>query len=161
MKIKLLVISIIITLFSIGCSSSEETTKRNMDNYKTVKKFVNQVNLDVEKNVSWVNLMPGSSPKFHVSGKLSLLQSEDYSINETELKYIKIFQNDEELYYIMPKVVEENIADVKVLTYSTIKGLAIAANLDRKSPVDFELIFKEGKDELKYRIYDILVEEVH
>ena len=95
MKIKLLVIASIITLFSIGCSSSEETTKRDVENYKTVKKFVNQVNLDVEKNVSWVNLMPGSSPKFHVSGKLSLLQSDNYNLEETELKYIKIFQNDE------------------------------------------------------------------
>lgn len=161
MKLKLLVASLLLVIMSIGCSSSEETTKRNMDNYKVVKKVVNQVNLDIEKNVSWVNLMPGSSPKFHVSGKISLLPSEDYNKVETELKYIKVFQNDEELYYIMPKVVTENIADVKVLTYSTIKGLAIDKNLDRKSPVTFELIFKDGKKELKYRIYEIMVEEVH
>ena len=77
MKVKISFIMLVILLFSIGCSSSEETTKRNMDNYKVVKKFVNKVNLDVEKNVSWINLMPGSTPKFHVSGKLTLLKSED------------------------------------------------------------------------------------
>jgi hypothetical protein len=148
-------------IFQIGCSSSEEATKKIEETKREpVRKFVNDVNLDIEKNVSWVNLMPGTEPKFHVSGKLSLLQGEDYNSESTILKYIKIYQNGEELYYIMPKVIVDEVEGAKTFTYSTIKGLSINKNLNTKEPVLFELIFMDGKEELKYKIDNVNVEEV-
>lgn len=150
-----------LTLIMIfGCSSSEESTKRSTENYKEVKKFRNEVKLNIDKNISWVNLMPGSQPKFHVTGKLSLLVDDNYNYQNTELKYIKIYQSGEELYFIMPKVIQDISDSVKNFTYSTIKGLSINKNLDTKKPVIFELIFLEGKEELKYRINNVIVEEV-
>lgn len=159
---KLIIILIgTLSVLQFSCSSSETTTKKSEDTVReVVKKFVNDVTLDIEKNVSWINTMPGTEPKFHVSGKLDLLSGENYNSESTKLKYIKIYQNGEELYFIMPKVIEEVTTDLKSVTYSTIKGLSINKNLNRKEPVLFELIFIDGKKELKYRINDVLVEEV-
>ena len=66
-----------------------------------------------------------------------------------------------ELYFIMPKIIEDLNGNVKNLTYSTLKGLNIDKTLNTEYPVVFEFIFKEGKEELKYRVNNILVEEVH
>ena len=159
-KVILFILSIMV-IFQIGCSSSEEATKKTeVPKREPVRKFVNDVNLDIEKNVSWVNLMPGTEPKFHVSGKLSLLKGEDYNSELTNLKYIKIYQNGEELYYIMPKVIVDEVEGAKTFTYSTIKGLSINKNLNTKEPVLFELIFMDGKEELKYKIDNVNVDEV-
>jgi len=160
MKNLITILSAILLIGMFGCSSSEETTKKEETTTRdVVKKFVNDVNLDIEKNVSWVNKMPGTEPKFHVSGKVSLLEGEDYSTESTKLKYIKIYQEGEELYFIMPKVVEDFKDGVKSIVYSTIKGLSINKNLDTKNAVLFELIFKDGKEELKYKIGNVVVEE--
>lgn len=146
----------------IGCSTTEESTKKTEENKtRVVKKFVNDVNLEIDKNVSWVNLMPGAEPKFHVSGMISLLDGDNYNNKTTELKFIKIYQSGEELYFLMPKVIEDSEEGTKNLTYSTIKGLSINKNLDTKKPVMIEYIFKDGKDELKYRVNNLMVEEVH
>jgi hypothetical protein len=152
---------VLLSLFLFACSTPKETTKRDIKNYDVVKKFVNEVNLKIEKNISWVNLMPGSEPKFHISGKLSLLISDDYENETTQLKFIKVYQSGEELYYIMPKVIEELEGPIKKLTFSTIKGLNISKTLDTKNPVVFEFLFYDGKDELKYRVNNVIVEEVH
>ena len=161
MKRILLFSIVLLVILLVSCSTSDETTKRETDNYTIVKKFANEVNLDIEKNVSWVNHMPGTQPKFHVSGKMSLLKGDNYNNEDTQLKYIKIYQSGEELYFIMPKVIEDLDGDIKNLTYSTIKGLTINKTLDTKVPVVFEFIFNEGKEELKYRVNDGMVDEVH
>ena len=158
MKSKILYLVLIIIVF--GCSSTEKTVKRDVENYDQVRKFKNELNLDIVESVSWVNLMPGTSPKFHVSGKLTLLKGENYSNDTTELKYIKIYQSGEELYYIMPKVIKNKEGDVNTFTYSTIKGLSIKDQLKTKEPVVFELIFLDNKEEFKFRINDVQVEEV-
>lgn len=159
-KIIVFIFSITI-IFLLSCSASEEATKKNEEiKREPIKKFVNEVNLDIEKNVSWVNLMPGAEPKFHVSGKLSLLKGKKYNNQSTILKYIKIYQNGEELYYIMPKVIFNEDEGIKTFTYSTIKGLSLNKNLNLKEPVLFELIFMDGKEELKYKIDNVTVDEV-
>jgi hypothetical protein len=155
------VFGIFISLLIIGCSAPEKTTKRETKRYTEVKKFRNEVNLDIQQNASWVNLMPGSSPKFHVTGKLNLLEGDNYDNNSLELKYIKVYQNSKELYYIIPTTIERMESNLKSITFSTIKGLELNDELNTKASVMFELIFVDGKEKLKYRINDVLVEEVH
>ncbi|MCB0750582.1 MAG: hypothetical protein KDC52_03825, partial [Ignavibacteriae bacterium] len=67
-------IFIILGIISLASCSTTEVTKTEKPVQKIVKKYSNEVELDIEKTVSWVNLMPGSSPKFHVSGKFKLLK---------------------------------------------------------------------------------------
>ena len=46
----------------IGCSTTEESTKKTEENKtRVVKKFVNEVNLEIDKNVSWPGPTEGIS----------------------------------------------------------------------------------------------------
>lgn len=152
---------LLIAIFIVGCAVTEETTKKVEEKSEVVEKIVNEVNLEIEKTFSWVNLMPGSTPKFHISGKITLLKGDNYENNSTKLKFIKVYQSGKELYFIMPKVIEELSGNVKKITYSTVKGLSINKELKTKKPVEFEFLFKDGKEELLYREDNIIVEEVH
>lgn len=157
MKYSLIWLLLIIIIF--GCSSSEINVKQNTTNENVMEKFVNEVKLKPDKNICWINVMPGSTPKFHVSGKVTLLPENDFSEN-TQLKYIRIFQLGSEIYYIMPKVVERNENNLRNITYSTIKGLSVSQNLNTKIPVVMELVFVDEKEEFRYRINNVNVEEV-
>jgi len=151
-----------ISLAVISCSTTENVTKKiSKDTTTEIVKIVDDVNLELDKNICWVNLMPGSQPKFHISGKISLLKGDDYDNESTTLKFVKVYQANKELYYIMPKVIDSVEGEKVNMTYSTIKGLSINKELNTKKPVIFELIFQDGKDELKYRVENIMVEEVH
>ena len=156
MKSKVLIVFILIIF--VGCSASDETV-RNTENYDKVLKFENEVNLEIDKNICWVNVMPGTTPKFHVSGRLSLSPGDNYS-DDTQLKYIRIFQSGSEIYYIMPKVIVSNDKELKNITYSTIKGLSVSQNLDTQKPVMLELVFIDKKEEFRYRINNVNVEKV-
>lgn len=156
---KFSLVSLFFIIFIVGCASSGDSVKQNTENDNIIEKFVNEVNLKSDKNICWVNVMPGSTPKFHVSGKITLLPGNDYSEN-TQLKYIRIFQSGSEIYYIMPKVVEQNENNLRDITYSTIRGLSVSQNLNTDKPVIMELVFVDDKEEFRYRINNINVEKV-
>jgi hypothetical protein len=82
-------------------------------------------------------------------------------MENTELRSVKVFQSGEELYYIIPKVVEQESDEAKNITYSTISGLSLRKELDTAKTVDLELFFYENGKELKYRLKNIAVDEVH
>jgi hypothetical protein len=159
-KYKILLILISFFIFSNGCSTSTETVKREIEKKDIVNKYVNEVNLELGENIAWINKMPGTQPKFHVSGKIKLLENSNYEVSKTNLKFIKIYQSGKEIFYIIPKVVEKIIDDKKEFTYSTIKGLNVVQDLILEKPIRFELIFIQGKNEMKYYIKGIKVEEV-
>ncbi|MCB0746975.1 MAG: hypothetical protein KDC90_05865 [Ignavibacteriae bacterium] len=159
MNLFLKIIIILLSIFLASCSTTE-VTKTEKPVQKIVKKYTNDVELNVEKTISWVNLMPGTLPKFHVSGKFTLLKNKDYDLEKTKLKFIKIYQDEKEFYFIQPKVLEEISDESKVITYSTIQGLSINKDLNQKKGITFELVFKEGNSELKYYVENVKVEEV-
>jgi hypothetical protein len=154
------VVLVILILFVSACASSKETPKLEKKKKETIETFENEVKLSIDKNISWVNLMPGSNPKFHISGKISLLKSNSYNFQNAELRLVKVYQSGREIYFIKPKVIEETEDNIKHITYSTISGLSLNRDFELNKPVDFELIFYEDNEELKYRIKDIKVEEV-
>lgn len=156
---KFILVWLFLIIIIVGCSSSEISVKENTNNYNVIEKFVNEVKLKPDKNICWINVMPGSTPKFHVSGKITLLPDNDFSEN-TQLKYIRIFQSGSEIYYIMPKVVEQNENSLRNITYSTIKGLSVSQNLNTEIPVIMELVFVDEKEEFRYRINNVIVEKV-
>ena len=158
MKTKIFVFIAFMLLWS--CSTTKVETTKKTEKALT-KQLIHDVNLSVEKNVSWVNLMPGTRPKFHISGKISLLEGDNYNLKTTNLKYIKVFQNGKEIYFVKPKIREEIKDNVKNYLYSTISGLSIVKELDTKKNVDFEFVFKDGKKELIYQIKNVELQEVH
>ncbi len=162
MKLYLKISLGILLIVFFGCSSSKSLDVKKVAE-KVVEKKVNQVDLEIEKIISWVNLMPGpnSENKFQVSGKFFLLPSNNYDYNKTNLKYIKVYQNGKQLYFIQPKVIEKIENNKKEITYSTIKGLSINQDLNSKKKVEMEFIFNSNGDELKYYVENIKIEEAY
>lgn len=158
MKKNLILVLLSIVLFFIGCSTSRETVEKG-DEIRTVKKVLNQVKLELNKNVCWINSMPGSSTKFNISGKFILLKDGSYNLKETDLENIRVFQNGIELYNIIPKVITNITDEAKEFTYSTIQGVSLKQKTDKQKSVMFELNFNYKGEILKYRIDNIPVEE--
>jgi hypothetical protein len=154
-------IAISIILFVAGCSTTEKVTKKEELPKEKVVEVKNDLDLKIEQSSCWVNLMPGSEPKFHTSGKFILDGNGDYNLQNIELKFIKVFQSGNELYYIIPKVIENESTNSKDVTYSTIRGLSINPDMNVKKPVNLVFIFKDGGNDLKYYLNNIQVEEVH
>ncbi|MEE9432545.1 MAG: hypothetical protein V3V16_15975, partial [Melioribacteraceae bacterium] len=123
--------------------------------------LIKDVNLNVEKTISWVNLMPGSKPKFHISGKFNLLKSDDYNIENMKLKYVKVYQSDKEVYFVKPKVRVEDKGDIKQIMFSTLRGLSINKKLNTKQNVMFEFIFNDTSNDFIYQIKDVELQEVY
>jgi len=123
--------------------------------------LVKDLNLNIQKTVSWVNLMPGTKPKFHISGNVNLLNGEDYILENTKLKFVKVFQSGKEMYFVKPKVRVENKSDSVKIMFSTLRGLSINEELNTKKNVMFEFIFNDGKEDFIYQLNDVELQEVH
>lgn len=159
-KISLKILFFISFLLFISCSTSDVVKIGKNESKETISKKINDIDLNIEKTVCWINLMPGSSAKFHISGKFSLPENENYNLEEIELKFVKVYQENIELYFIQPKVVQTNEKFYKEIIYSTLQGLALNKNFNKNRNVTLELIFNTGSNELKYYIENIKVEEV-
>lgn len=160
MSLKYLVVGLIISIFMLGCSASVETVKEDREIQEAVEEVNKDVDLEIIKSIGWVDLMPGKSPKFHISGRFDLLENENYELKKTDLKYVRISQSGKELYYILPKIIEETDSVKKSITYSTIQGLTVTPDLRINNPVDFELIFNYENEKLNYIINGVIVQEV-
>ena len=162
MKSLKFITSVLLLVMVYSCSTTDETTKKNEKKVETeATENLSELNLHIEKNVSWVNLMPGSDPKFHVSGKLALLKGDAYDNESTVLKYIKIYQAGKEMYFIKPKIREEYQSEIKSFLYSTIRGLSINPDLKIKNSVDFDFIFSDGDEKFTYAVTNVMIEEAH
>ena len=71
---------IIVLLFLYSCSS-ERTLKDGDGSTELDELLIQDLNLNVNKIYSWVNLMPGSDSRFHITGNIDLFGSIKYEIN--------------------------------------------------------------------------------
>lgn len=161
MKLKNIIFLFGITFLVWNCSSSK--IEKDETEIKVLPKveLVRDVNLLVEKTISWVNLMPGSKPKFHISGKVTLGIGDGYNLEDTRLKFVKVFQSGKEVYFVKPKVRVENKSDSVKIMFSTLRGLSINEELNTKKNVMFEFIFNDGKEDYIYQINNVELQEVH
>lgn len=156
------VLYLLVLLFLLwNCSTTKIEKGESVVKELPKTELIKDVNLNVEKTISWVNLMPGSKPKFHISGKVNLLKGSGYKLWNTNLKYVKVFQKGKEFYFIKPKVRVETKNDSSKILFSTLRGLSINQDLNTKQNVMFELIFNNGSYDLMYQIKDVELQEVH
>ena len=160
MKLKNILYFTFISLLLWNCST-KEIIKEEVEIVLPKTELVKEVNLTVEKNISWVNLMPGSKSKFHISGKFKLFKSDDYSIENIKLKYVKVYQSGKEVYFVKPKVRVEDKGDIKQIMFSTLRGLSINKELNTKQNVMFEFIFNDATSDFIYQIKDVELQEVY
>jgi hypothetical protein len=153
---------IALILFLLSCSS-EQTVKKEYDSGELEELHIQDVKIFVNKIYSWVNLMPGSESRFHITGDFDLLESTNYDINSVKLKSIIIYQGEKEIYRITPTVKELELDPSlgKNITFSTIKGLTVHRELNIEEKINIELIFYEGGDELVYKLDNININKAY
>lgn len=160
MKLKRYILLITLLILN-SCSISEKTTtNQDQDTVNKLEIIKRDVELDIQKNVCWVNLMPGSEHKFNVSGKFEIFKSTKYNFRTTILKYVKVMQKGNEIYLIKPTIIEELTENSKLITFSTLQGLAVNKSLNLAKSVDLEFIFVENDEELLYQLKNIEIEEI-
>ena len=152
-------IAFLFIVFINGCSSSLPEVKKASEGEDSI--YENDVRINVKQIYSWVNRMPGSKPRFHISGELKVLEDSKYNINNITIKKIKITQFNNIVYNFTPKLDSKFNEDTKTIIFSTIRGLLVSAMLDSKKNIDVEILLSDSADEVIIKIPDISIEEVH
>ncbi len=161
----LLISSITLLLFFIGCSSTEEVTiKDKTPEIVEEEIVVPDLKLDVKEIYCWVDLMPGGPNRFQISGNVFVSDSYKYDLKYLKLKAVRIFQDDKQLFSIRPKVKLDESAithEGKEFVFSTIKGLSVHKDYNIDKNVDIKIIFEENDNSFEYDILKQKVEKVY
>lgn len=153
---------IIILLLIFSCATPEKTSNNKEAPKKiSTEDVYSDLNIKIGKAVSWLNLMPGTKPRFHISGILKLLNGENYNYKNTSLTYVKIYQSGKELYFIQPKIIEKITDDEKNISFSTIKGLSINKDLKIDKTINMEFIFSSPSGKKTFTVKNVKIEEAH
>ena len=152
----------LIFVLILGCSQTVQK-KEAVDDDEYEKIFHQGVNLEIHKIYSWVNLMPGNSPRFHITGDFDLLSSYKYQYESLELKKIIVNQERQFIYSISPKIKQDELENLNrhSITFSTIKGLLMNVDLNIEKPIEIVLVFADGDDEYLYSLENIIINKVY
>jgi len=162
MKYVNLVISFILTLFIlglVGCSSSTLEIRKVEKISEGIYK--DDLRINIKKIYAWVNLMPGSKARFHITGSIELLEDSEYDLENVSIKKINIVQNKKSIYQFTPKMEEKLLENKKSILFSTIRGLLLTSALDREKGIDVKLLISDSSSEIIYLIPDVKISEVH
>ena len=164
MKMKIVLIVLMGVVFLTNCSTTKVVKNGSTEKSEvTLGKSLNTIDVYVDKIYSWINLMPGTEPRFNISGEFKVLKSKNYSIKDMELDLVKIYQKGREVYTIKPTsrtIVNNKKGKMKVM-FSTIKGLMLTPELNSKEKVDVKLIFRQDTDLYQYLIKNVPIEKVY
>ncbi|MDO8549967.1 MAG: hypothetical protein Q7S39_07455 [Ignavibacteria bacterium] len=138
----------------------------------TVKTQADQLNISINHSdiYSWLNLMPGGPPSFHITGNLTIKNEESYEIKELNLNEIILTQQDIPLYHFEPLLepVNENISgknleagEEKEFRFGVKSGLEVKPELDSEKPITARLVFNSGEKIFEYVIYNIQIEKAY
>lgn len=156
-KIATVIPIVFITVIAlVKCSSSVQQKEIGEIEPEITNK--EEIHLNVKSIYSWINAMPGSKPRFHVTGELEILESSNYNIDKIKIVKVTILQEQKMIFIFRPKIIEESNKDSKTLTFSTIRGLLVNAALDQKKAIDIVFDFDDGSTEIKYVIKDVNIE---
>lgn len=157
----------VIILFAllIGCSS-EDLSKKSDAKIDTEELYTPDLKVKFKEVYSWVNLMPGpdAKPRFNITGEIEILPSVKYDLKYMDLSLINIYQNDEMVYSIKPEVridKSRSTDKLKLIIFSTIKGLLLDAKLDMDATVDAKFIFDQDNDRYSYFIEGIKINKAY
>ncbi len=164
MKRLKIVLLAVVAVFIYSCSSSDSVKEKEVGAEKLDEMELQEVRLDIKIISAWINLMPNTDSKFHVSGEVSVKENFKYDLNFMSIAKINISQNDEQIYSIIPTVqVDGNLSteNSKYFRFSTIRGLSRDPRLIINDPVEFDLVFDDGNDEYTYYINNVEIKKVY
>lgn len=148
---------ILISLMLISCSS----IKSGKETFK----------LDIEVNDihSWLNLMPGSPGKFHLLGKLKIINTGIEVIEELKLDKIKVYSNKELVYSFYPFFKLNDLSEVNSMkpgesneyVFGVESGLKIDERLMTNNLIDIKMKFISGLKYYQLSLDSITVEQAY
>lgn len=155
---------VIILLFTF--CAKREVLKDREGNVETDEDITAQIEADIEDIYAWVNLMPGADfkPKFHITGKIVVDESNLYDFKKLRMVQINIYQKGNRVFEIQPEVREsdeETSEDSKYIIFSTVEGESYNDEFNPDNSVDIKILFLDDGKIYSYMIYDIDVDEVH
>ena len=149
-----------------GCSSSK-VNKDDRDEKKSdeLVKEVVEKDFKIQTNniYSWINLMPGSEPRFNITGDINLVASAEKDYSKVILNRISVIQENKTIFQIIPTVREGewNENEGRDFIFSTIKGILLTPDFDREKKIDIELRFTDGQNTYTFKIINNKVEKVY
>ena len=151
---------LVLSIFLInGCSSSLPEIKVASGEEGAI--YENDLRINAKQIYSWINRMPGSKARFHISGEIELLENSEYDIANTTIKKVKVIQNNATIYQFTPKSEMNSNDDKKSILFSTIRGLLVSVILDPEKSIDLEILLSDSANEVEFIIPNINIEEVH
>ena len=156
-KIASIIVIVFITILAfVKCSSS--VPQKEIGEVEPEIIYKDEIRLNVKSIISWINAMPGSKPRFHVTGELEILDNSNYDFQHIKITRVTILQDQKMVFMFRPKIKEEINKSKKTLTFSTIKGLLLNAGLNQKKSIDIVFDFDDGSTEIKYVIKNVHIE---
>ena len=152
-------VSVSILFIVSSCSSSLPEIKKVDTEESSI--YENSLRINTKQIFSWVNRMPGSKARFHISGELELLENSEFDIANTTISKIKIIQSGTEVYQFTPKYEIEKKEDVRTITFSTIRGLLVSVLLDASETIDVKILLSDSATDVEFVIPNVNIEEVH
>ncbi len=152
-------ISVSILFLVSSCSSSLPEIKKVDTEESSI--YENSLRINTKQIFSWVNRMPGSKARFHISGELELLENSEFDIANTKISKIKIIQSGTEVYQFTPKYAIVEKEDARTITFSTIRGLLVSILLDASKTIDVKILLSDSANDVEFIIPNVNIEEVH
>lgn len=135
---------LIISLFILyACASSDCSN----DNLNKDELTLDEKGINLKQFFVWINMMPGPDfkPRINITGKIEISELSEYNIEQVNLLFVNIYQNDIQFYSVEPVVrIGENPSgdNKKLLIFSTKDGMDVKNNFEIDSVVDAEFIFE-------------------
>ncbi len=143
-----------------ACSTSEKTRKETKSKEELKEIFTQEVRADFTELNVWVNLMPNSPNRFHISGIVKVSENFKYDINFIKLQDIVVQQNQKIIYNISPVVQldpELSGEKIKIFRFSTTRGLEITPDLDIDKTCNLEFLFIDGSEVYPYLVDNVAI----
>ena len=128
-----------------------------------------ELNLQIEivKLNTWVNLMPGKTNLFYLSGNIRIRNIKNEYLNNLELNEVTLLQDDKVVHVVKPVFYADNGSphispgEEKFFTFKTVAGLKILDKLNLNIPLDLKLKFVDGEAAYIYKINNVKIEKVY
>ena len=128
-----------------------------------------ELNLQIEivKLNTWVNLMPGKTNLFYLSGNIRIRNIKNEYLNNLELNEVTLLQDDKVVHVVKPVFYADNGSphispgEEKFFTLKTAAGLKILDKLNLNIPLDLKLKFVDGEAAYIYKINNVKIEKVY
>ncbi len=120
----------------------------------------------VELN-AWVNLMPGSSAAFYLSGRLILVNNSPDTVKKINFEKISVSQGSGKIYEFVPSVRFRNnnravlSFDSAEVSFKNNKGLPAGSKIDLDRTIDIFMTISFNSSEKEFVFKDLKIKKVY